>query len=337
MKTFILPLAIGAMALSSCSPTNYQVEREITIDAPSDLVFSLVNNHKERDAWSPWEAMDANMTKSYEGPESGVGALYKWTGNDSVGTGWMEILESEPNNHIKSKLVFTEPFQSESTLNWNFTEVDGKTTAVWTMNGELPGYLFWMGQDEMEEQMAPDFEKGLANLKRVAEEKLRAMKPNSNLTAEIVTVESKPYYYSADQLPISSVNAAFFEERYGKLMAYIGEDGQKNMLGAPFAIFSVWDEENNLAEIEVAVACKSTKPGKDKIKKGDTYAGEVLKCQFMGPYENTGEAHEFINKYASDNNLEITGSPWEVYVTDPANEPDQNKWITEVYYPIKKG
>lgn len=337
MRNLLLPIAISAIAMSSCSPTEYKVQREITINAPSDVVFALVNNHYERAAWSPWEAGDKNIVKTYEGPESGVGAIYKWSGNDSVGTGWMEIMESEPNEYIKSKLVFTEPFQSESTLNWEFSEMDGNTRAVWTIEGELPGYIFWMGQDEMDEQMAPDFETGLANLKRIAEEKHGEMKSQSDLKAEIVTVESMPYYYISSKTPISTLDVDFFSERFEKLMTFIGEEGRNNMLGAPFAIFPVWDEENDMAEIEVGVPTKMDKPGNAEILKKQTYAGEALMCRYTGPYDKTADAHEFLYKYMDDNDLQITGSPWEVYVIDPSTEPDPNKLITEIYYPIKKG
>ena len=32
--------------------------------------------------------------------------------------------------------------------------------------------------------------------------------------------------------------------------------------------------------------------------------------------------------------LEGAGAPWEVYVTDPATEPDQAKWRTEIFFPV---
>jgi AraC family transcriptional regulator len=33
--------------------------------------------------------------------------------------------------------------------------------------------------------------------------------------------------------------------------------------------------------------------------------------------------------------LKGTGDPWEVYVTDPGDEPDPSKWQTELVYPIE--
>jgi len=63
MKIKSLIAVIGVAVFASCSPTEYRVERSSTIDAPAKLVFDQVNNHKLRDAWSPWEKMDPDMGK----------------------------------------------------------------------------------------------------------------------------------------------------------------------------------------------------------------------------------------------------------------------------------
>jgi len=330
MKSRIIIVGIGAALMASCSPTEYRVERSATIDAPAKLVFDQVNNHKMRDAWSPWEKMDPDMTKSYEGPESGVGAVYKWSGNDSVGTGVLEILESVPNEYIKSKLVFTDPWESKSTVEWTFEETENGTMATWAVNGELPGYLFWMGQEDMDEMMGKDFQSGLDQLKIISEEKAQDT-PNMPITE--VEVEAMPIYYIEDETKISEMSSDFFGERYGKIGAYLGADSQ-NMLEMPLAVYKEWDEENDRAIIAVAMACKSDKTGEGEIKKGMSHSGKAVKCVYTGPYEEGDKPHNAIADYMESNNLEMAGAPWEVYASDPGEEPDSTKWVTHVYYPI---
>lgn len=325
----VIALAAAAM-VASCSPTEYRVEREATIDAPVAVVFEQVNNHKMRDAWSPWEQMDPDMSKSYEGPESGVGAVYKWSGNDSVGTGILEILESRPNEYIKSKLVFTDPWESESTVEWTFDETENGTVATWAVNGELPGYLFWMGQEEMDEMMGKDFQTGLEGLKKVAEKKAGEQ---TDMPITQVRVEGLPIYYIEDEVKISEMNSEFYGARYGQLSAYLGEDTQ-NMLEMPLAVYKEWDEDNDRAVVAVAMACQSEKAGEGNIKKGMTHAGKAVKCEYTGPYEEGDKPHIAIEAYMKENKLNMAGAPWEVYVTDPGTEPDSTKWITHVYYPI---
>ncbi len=101
----------------------------------------------------------------------------------------------------------------------------------------------------------------------------------------------------------------------------------------PFAIYHKWDEKNQSATMDAAIAATSTKPGNDKIQKGSTHNGDALKAVHIGGY-NTEAEHNAMYEYSKANGLQIIGSPWEVYVTDPGEEPDSTKWITEVYYPV---
>jgi len=40
-------------------------------------------------------------------------------------------------------------------------------------------------------------------------------------------------------------------------------------------------------------------------------------------------------KFIEENEKEINGASWEVYITDPMSEPDTSKWVTQIYYPVK--
>jgi effector-binding domain-containing protein len=86
--------------------------------------------------------------------------------------------------------------------------------------------------------------------------------------------------------------------------------------------------------MEVAVACKSKKPATEEIKKGMTYGGKAMKVIHKGPYESSGAAHEFLHAHIAQSAYDYAGSPWEVYVTGPENEPKEDNWITEIYYPV---
>lgn len=333
MKNHIL--IIGASALIySCSPTEYQVKKEITIDAPLEIVFEQVNNHKNRDAWSPWEKMDPQMTKAYEGPDQGVGAIYKWSGNEEVGTGSLKIVESETNSFIKSELVFTEPWESSSTVEWNFTSFENGTKAEWIISGELPGFMFWMGQEDMDEAMGEDLEGGLKSLKMVSEQLAsEAQNDIPDFTVEMVKVEGSTYYFISEEVPFSSLNSEFYGSRFGQITNYLGDDSSK-MTGAPFTIYHSWNEETEMTEMEVAIPCDSNKPKNDNISKGETYSGQAVMCVFKGPYEGTGAVHNYIHQYIENNGLTMAGSPWEAYMNNMNEVDNPNELITQVYYPI---
>ncbi len=331
MKTTAIAIAAGLIALTSCKPKEYEVSRELTIDAPASVLYQQVSNLKAQEAWSPWEEKDPNVTREYTGPEEGIGAKYAWSGNDSVGVGYMEHIELTEPTMIASKLVFTSPWESEAVLVWTFTESENGTLAKWSVKGSLPGYLFWMNADDMDAEMGPDFQKGLEKLKVVAE----AIAAVPAYDVQLTDVAAVDYYGITSEASFSDVDSAYYAERYSKISAYLGADMAK--LSAPvFSIANKWDEETKMANITVAMAVDSKKPGKDDIVKGVRYAGPAMKLTYLGPYESLNSAHKYLFATAGEKGYTPAGSPWELYVTDPGSEPDPSKWITEIYLPVSQ-
>src|SRR4051794_31674992 len=66
-------------------PPGFKIERSAVIHAPPAAVFALINDFHEWTKWSPWEKMDPDLKRTYEGPAAGVGAKYAWAGNKKVG------------------------------------------------------------------------------------------------------------------------------------------------------------------------------------------------------------------------------------------------------------
>ncbi len=275
--------------------------------------------------------MDRDMEKSYEGPESGPGAKYSRKGNDEVGTGFPEILETEPHTSIKSRPVFEEPWQSESVIRWKFSPTEGGTRAAWSVSGELPGYLFWMGQKDMEEMMGPDFESGLAKLKELSE---NAAKASPSFEVVVKEVKSKPYFYIRERIAMSEMSSEFFGMRFGKIPGHLGPDAAK-VTDPPFAIFHEWDEASGETEVSVGIASASAKPESDNIARGMTYGGPTMMISYRGPYEDMGDAHNHMHKHIAASDYEFAGVPWEVFVTNPEDQPDPAERITEIYYPVR--
>jgi hypothetical protein len=144
----------------------FTVSRSALIPAPASAVFPLVNDFHEWTAWSPWEAMDPNLSRSYSGPASGVGAKYEWSGNGRVGSGNMEIVGSEEPSRIQIRLEFTKPFKSVNPTLFTFVPEGHTTRVTWAMTGEnktLMSKLFALFMN-MDKVVGKDFEKGLASL-----------------------------------------------------------------------------------------------------------------------------------------------------------------------------
>src|SRR5262245_20327786 len=97
----LLTLGLILAGVAFALPSQVTVARSIVINAPESATFPYLNNlHKFAD-WAPWAARDPQLRITYSGPESGKGARAEWASADnSIGTGVMEINESEPNNRV---------------------------------------------------------------------------------------------------------------------------------------------------------------------------------------------------------------------------------------------
>lgn len=173
LKTILLVVVVLLAVLAgvvAMQPPEYQLTRSAAINAPSNVVFDQINDFRKWEAWSPWGKLDPNMKTTYAGPASGVGATYSWIGNDDVGEGVMRIVESRPGEYVRIRLEFISPFPSVADNEFTLKPEGGGTGVTWRMSGQngFIGKAMCLVQS-MDKLIGPDFEKGLAQLKTVAE------------------------------------------------------------------------------------------------------------------------------------------------------------------------
>lgn len=171
LKKFLIVIAviiIGFLIVAALQPADYHVARSITLATSPEMVFSHVNDLKKWAAWNPWKKIDPNMKLTTQGPASGVGAAYAWVGNSDVGEGRMTIVESRANELVRIRLEFLRPMAGVSTSEFRFKRLGNLTEVTWSITGknDFIAKAMFMNMDRM---IGGKFEKGLANLKSVAE------------------------------------------------------------------------------------------------------------------------------------------------------------------------
>jgi uncharacterized protein YndB with AHSA1/START domain len=166
-------LAVAAavvLILALTKPATFSVRRTISVRAPADKIFPLINDFHQWKSWSPYENRDPAMKRSYSGAASGKGAVYGWEGNKNVGSGRMEILDTSAPSKIVIKLDFFTPFEGHNTAEFTMLPQGDATSITWLMHG--PSSLMskvmqvFMNLDNM---IGKDFEAGLVNLKNLTE------------------------------------------------------------------------------------------------------------------------------------------------------------------------
>jgi uncharacterized protein YndB with AHSA1/START domain len=166
-----LAIAIAAvLILAATKPDRFSVQRAITVKAPPETIFPLIDDFHQWGSWSPYEHKDPAMKRSFSGAESGKGAVYAWDGNKNVGSGRMEILDASAPSKIRIKLDFFTPFEGHNTAEFTMLPQGDSTSLTWLMHGPAPFMSklmqVFMNMDSM---IGKDFEIGLANLKGLAE------------------------------------------------------------------------------------------------------------------------------------------------------------------------
>jgi hypothetical protein len=149
----------------------YTVARSTTINAPAETIYNQIADFHNWRAWSPWDDLDPDMQRSYSGAASGVGAGYAWSGNRKAGEGMMEITDAVQSASVQIALDFLKPFKSSSTTAFALQPQGESTEVSWTMTGPKTLMTRVMGTfKSMDKMVGPDFVKGLAKLKAVAEQ-----------------------------------------------------------------------------------------------------------------------------------------------------------------------
>lgn len=151
-------------------PDTFRVERSISIKAPAEKIFPLIDDFHRWEQWSPWEKVDPALKRTYSGAASGVGAAYAWFGNKEIGQGRMEIIESTPPLRLLIKIDFLAPFEAHNTVEFILRKQGESTVLSHAMFGPSPYLAKLMGLFfSMDKMIGDKFEEGLGSLKALAE------------------------------------------------------------------------------------------------------------------------------------------------------------------------
>ncbi|TCR68767.1 SRPBCC family protein [Bosea sp. BK604] len=177
LKTVLLTVAailatgiVVVLILAAMKPDTFSLQRSLAMNAPPERVFPLINDFKNWARWSPWEKLDPNLRRNYDGAPAGVGSVYAWEGDKKVGQGRMEIVEAVPASKVALKLDFIKPFEAHNLVTFALEPAGSATNVTWTMAGPTPfiGKIFHVFVN-MDRMVGGEFEKGLADMKAAAE------------------------------------------------------------------------------------------------------------------------------------------------------------------------
>lgn len=167
----VIAVAVVALLIfASTKPDTFRVERKIVIRASPEKIFPWLENPQKTAEWSPWEKKDPAMKKTFSGPPKGVGAAYAWDGNKEMGAGRLELTEVVVPKKVVMNLDFIRPMEGHNIAGYEVAPIAGGSEVTWYITGPSPFISKFMCVFmNMDKIIGAEFEKGLSDLKALAE------------------------------------------------------------------------------------------------------------------------------------------------------------------------
>jgi effector-binding domain-containing protein len=140
--------------------------------------------------------------------------------------------------------------------------------------------------------------------------------------------EAQPVAVIRSSSPMSELG-----QRLGEILpavhAAITEQGRTATL-PPFMRYFDMDMEEGTLEFEAGIGVDAPIADASPVQASTLPGGEVASVWHVGPYHELGASHERLDAWIADQGRQPGNGRWEVYWTDPGEEPDSAKWRTEV-------
>lgn len=159
-----------------------------------------------------------------------------------------------------------------------------------------------------------------------------------NATPEVTERAAQPYVAISGQVTMASIGS--IADRIPKIFGWLDARGIAPA-GPPFLRYNVIDMERQL-EIEAGVPVASTVEGDGDVQPGTLPAGRFAVLLHVGAPPTLQAATAALLDWAAQQDLtwdmsrtdvgERWGCRLENYLTDPAKQPDVNKWETQLAF-----
>ena len=164
-----IALILLVLLIAGLMPKTYNIEKSIVIQRPVVQVMDKIGDLNNYSKWNPWQQTDPTAKSTITGTPKTSGHKYSWEGK-KVGVGSL-TLRGIDERHIHFDLEFLKPWKSKAKDNWLFEPWgDGTETKVtWQNSGGLPWPIASLMGPMINKNLNHQFEKGLSNLKKMAE------------------------------------------------------------------------------------------------------------------------------------------------------------------------
>jgi len=319
-------------------PSKYKAESSIIIKSTPYNVFPYFANLRNWEKWSPWKEKDPTTQYTYSENSFRAGATMEWDSkNEELGTGKITTVQFKKFHHINYQLSFVKPFESTSGGKIVAEKTDDKQVKVtWTNTAPLKYPIErWMNVFmNFETMIEKDFSKGLSNLKTVVETNPERVLP----TVKPQAIQLKEQYLLSilHESVLNELVGDRIGESYGAIINTMQQKGIEMLEQAPICIYYKHNATTSTIRPALFVAGCLNVSLSNGIECVPLYGDKVLQFEYIGPYSKMETTFDAIDVYIEENKFNRKRDYfWEEYITDPGLEPDSNKWVTNIYVPVR--
>lgn len=127
--------------------------------------------------------------------------------------------------------------------------------------------------------------------------------------------------------------AAVLAEVLGHVFLYAQRNGIA-LAGQPLTRYLEWGPGLWTIEAGMPVTAHPQAASDADVRADTLPGGFAATTTHAGSYDKLTEAHAAVQQWIAAEGLTAAGAPWECYVTDPADYPDQKDWKTEIFWPL---
>ncbi|MDD9952263.1 MAG: SRPBCC family protein [Zetaproteobacteria bacterium] len=310
----------------------FTCQQEIVVDLPIDQVFSQVGDFHTWAHWSPWVCAEPECAITIQNQPLTIGHRQEWDGK-IIGSGTMSLSAIEPHKQLTYALHFLKPWKSHSTTRFTFTDLGEQTQLTWSMEGNLPLFLFFM-KKMMVALIQSDYKRGLTMLKEWLETGEVASKITHQGKAERPGFFYLGYQRSCHVEDMSTK----MKEDFQKLM----EQQQKGHLPEAPIWTSIYLKMDPICQDCEYIAALGYPEEPNSVSRDSALVtGEIsnhhaLRTDHQGAYPHLGNAWfaALAAQRAYKEKINKRIPMYEIYVNSP-DEVDAKELSTEIYIPVK--
>lgn len=143
--------------------------------------------------------------------------------------------------------------------------------------------------------------------------------------------QAQPTMAATTTLPVEEIGP-WLAKTYGAVASVLAAHSA-GPSGPPFARY------HRLADgrfvIEAGFPVSAVTEGAGDVQPAELPGGSVAITVHTGPYDQMEQAYEALASWVSRHGGELAGDAWEVYFSDPAQQPDPATWRTQIVQPYR--